>query len=232
MKITIRMDDITPDMDWAKFLRFKELCDLYQVKPLIGVVPANQDTMLHIEKPRADYWEYLHTLQSEGWCIAQHGCTHIYNTHKKGCFPLNALSEYAGNSYEEQYALLEKGQKILKEHQIDTDIFMAPAHSYDYNTLKALKKLGFTKITDGFGKQPYQWQGLTFYPISFIVHANTMNDQDFARYEQIFALHKDKFISYTEYLQADTVKRRMLGHWVEHLKALSKYILVQIKSKL
>ena len=65
MKITIRMDDITPDMDWAKFLRFKELCDLYQVKPLIGVVPANQDTMLHIEKPRIDYWEYLHTLQSE-----------------------------------------------------------------------------------------------------------------------------------------------------------------------
>ena len=100
MKIAIRMDDITPDMDWAKFLRFKELCDLYQVKPLIGVVPANQDTMLHIEKPRTDYWEYLHTLQSEGWCIAQHGCTHIYNTHKKGCFPLNALSEYAGNSYD------------------------------------------------------------------------------------------------------------------------------------
>ena len=90
--------------------------------------------------------EYLHTLQSEGWCIAQHGCTHIYNTHKKGCFPLNALSEYAGNSYENQYASLEKGQKILKEHEIHTDIFMAPAHSYDYNTLKALKKLGFTKI--------------------------------------------------------------------------------------
>lgn len=247
MKIAIRMDDITPDMDWAKFLRFKELCDLYQVKPLIGVVPANQDTMLHIEKPRTDYWEYLHTLQSEGWCIAQHGCMHIYNTHKKGCFPLNALSEYAGNSYEEQYASLEKGQKILKEHEIHTDIFMAPAHSYDYNTLKALKKLGFTKITDGFGRQPYQWQGLTFYPISFkqsnslkqekgyttfVVHANTMNDQDFARYEQMFAQYKDKFISYTEYLQVDTVKRNMPEHWAEHLKALSKYILVQMKSKL
>lgn len=146
MKITIRMDDITPDMDWAKFLRFKELCDLYQVKPLIGVVPANQDTMLHIEKPRTDYWEYLHTLQSEGWCIAQHGYTHIYNTHKKGCFPLNALSEYAGNSYEDQYASLEKGQKILKEHEIHTDIFMAPAHSYDYNTLKALRELGLSLI--------------------------------------------------------------------------------------
>ena len=107
--------------------------------------------------------------------------------------------------------------------------------------MKALKKLGFTKITDGFGRQPYQWQGLTFYPISlkqekgyttFVVHANTMNDQDFARYEQMFAQYKDKFISYTEYLQADTVKRNMLEHWAEHLKALGKYILVQIKSKL
>ena len=229
------MDDMTPDMDWAKFLRFKELCDVYDVIPLIGVVRAIQDTMLHIGVPRADYWEYLHTLQSEGWCIAQHGYTHIYNTHKKGCFPLNALSEYAGNSYEDQYASLEKGQKILKEHEIHTDIFMAPAHSYDYNTLKALRELGFTKITDGFGRQPYQWQGLTFYPISFkqsnslkqekgyttfVVHANTMNDQDFARYEQMFAQYKDKFISYTEYLQADTVKRSMPGHWIEHLKAL------------
>ena len=228
-------------------LRFKELCDLYPGQTAIGVVPANQDTMLHIGEPRADYWEYLHTLQSEGWCIAQHGYTHIYNTHKKGCFPLNALSEYAGNSYEDQYASLEKGQKILKEHEIHTDIFMAPAHSYDYNTLKALRELGFTKITDGFGRQPYQWQGLTFYPISFkqsnslkqekgyttfVVHANTMNDQDFARYEQMFAQYKDKFISYTEYLQADTVKRSMPGHWIEHLKALGKYILVQMKSKL
>lgn len=247
MKITIRMDDITPDMDWAKFLRFKELCDLYQVKPLIGVVPDNQDTMLHIEEPRADFWEYLHALQKEGWCIAQHGCTHIYSTHKKGCFPLNSLSEYAGICYEDQYDSLRKGQQILKEHHIDTDIFMAPAHSYDYNTLKALKELGFHKVTDGFGSQPYQWQGLTFYPISFkqssslkkeagyttfVIHANTMNDKDFARYEQMFEQHKDRLISYTEYLQADTVVRGVIGHWVEHLKALSKYMLVQIKSRL
>ncbi|MDE6984516.1 MAG: DUF2334 domain-containing protein, partial [Lachnospiraceae bacterium] len=39
MKISIRMDDITPDMDWAKFLRFKALCDRDQIKPLIGVLP-------------------------------------------------------------------------------------------------------------------------------------------------------------------------------------------------
>ena len=116
MNISIRMDDITPDMDWAKFLRFKELCDLYQVKPLIGVVPENQDSMLHIDEARDDFWEYLLQLKDEGWVIAQHGCTHIYSTKKKGCFPLNAISEYAGKSYDEQLASLKKGKEILESH--------------------------------------------------------------------------------------------------------------------
>ena len=46
-KISIRMDDITPDMDWTKFMRFKALCDKYRIRPLVGVVPDNQDPNLH-----------------------------------------------------------------------------------------------------------------------------------------------------------------------------------------
>ena len=49
------MDDITPDMDWGKFLRLKELCDLYQVKPLIGVVPDNKDKLLSIDEKKEDF---------------------------------------------------------------------------------------------------------------------------------------------------------------------------------
>ena len=102
MNIAIRMDDITPDMDWAKFLRFKELCDLYQVKPLIGVVPENMDENLHIDEPGnapiRDFWGYIRELQKEGWSVAQHGVTHIYTTKKMGCFPLNRFSEFAGIS--------------------------------------------------------------------------------------------------------------------------------------
>ncbi len=241
MNISIRMDDITPDMDWAKFLRFKELCDLYQVKPLIGVVPENHDSMLSIDEPRSDFWEYLLQLEKEGWVIAQHGGTHIYSTKKKGCFPLNALSEYAGKSYEEQLANLKKGREILESHQIHTDMFMAPAHSYDKNTLKALKTLGFTKLTDGFGTMPYEWQGLTFYPISFkqsnslkqkngyttfVVHANTMNDKDFERYEKLLEQHKESFLSYAEYLQIPAKKQTIWGRITEYSKAFCKYLLV------
>lgn len=244
MKIAIRMDDITPDMDWAKFLRFKELCDRYQVRPLIGIVPENQDPMLKMDESREDYWDYLLTLQKEGWVLAQHGATHVYQTKKKGCFPLNAISEFAGLPYEIQYEALKKGKEILQSHGIDTDIFMAPAHSYDKKTIKALKNLGFTKMTDGFGNRPYAWKGLTFYPISFkqstslkktkgfttfVIHANTMNDKDFGRYEQLFQKEQSRLISFTEYEKVQPEQRGFAGHTKEYLLAVIKYVLVRLR---
>ena len=45
-KIAIRIDDITPEMDWAKFSRFAELLDRYGIRPLIGVIPKNADPMM------------------------------------------------------------------------------------------------------------------------------------------------------------------------------------------
>ena len=146
---------------------------------------------------------------------------------------------------EEQLASLKKGKAILESHGIHTDIFMAPAHSYDKNTLKALKETGFTRLTDGFGDKPYQWKGMTFYPISFkqsnslkqesgyttfVIHANTMNDKDFERYEKMFAEHKDKLISYQDYLQITPEKRGSLGRIKEYLMAISKYVLVRLSS--
>lgn len=251
MKISIRMDDITPDMDWAKFLRFKELCDLYQVKPLIGVVPLNRDENLHIEEPEdapvKDFWSYVRELQNEGWSVAQHGVTHIYTTKKMGCFPLNRLSEFAGGSYEKQYESLLLGKTILQEHGIETDLFMAPAHSFDRNTIKALKELGFCRMTDGFGEMPYTRWGMTFYPISykqssclkktkgyttFVVHANTMNDKDFERYERLFAQYRDRLISYTELLALQPERRGVLGAMKEYMMSLTKFALVTLRSKI
>ncbi len=249
MRISIRMDDITPDMDWTKFLRFKELCDLYQVKPLIGVVPDNQDENLHINSskiiPPETFWNYIKGLENEGWCIAQHGTTHIYTTKKMGCFPLNRLSEFAGIGYENQLAALKRGRDILLSNGICTRMFMAPAHSFDNNTIKALRKLGFDKMTDGFGQSPYLWRGMTFYPISyqqssclkknsgyttFVVHSNTMNENDFEHYEKLFDKYKDRLISYTELMEVKVQKRGVLGKAAEYAMALTKYILVNWKS--
>ena len=59
MRIAVRMDDITPDMDWQKFDRFKALLDSYGVKPLIGVVPDNKDEKLSIDPPREEFWDKI-----------------------------------------------------------------------------------------------------------------------------------------------------------------------------
>ena len=202
IKIAIRLDDITEDMDWVKFNRFKGILDQYGIKPLIGVVPANEDDMLHISSNEApsDFWKYIIELKNDGWQVAMHGVNHIYTTKKGGYFPLNNFSEFAGLPYEEQLELLGYGVDIFNQYGINTDIFMAPGHSFDKNTMKALKNLGFMRITDGFGDQPYKYNDILFYPISFkksstlkkangystlVFHVNTMTEKEFEEFEAL-----------------------------------------------
>lgn len=245
MQLTVRMDDITPDMDWEKFWRFKGILDEAGIKPLIGVVPCNQDKKLMLMPKKEDFWDIIRSLVAEGWVVAQHGYCHVYTTKKGGVFPLNSFSEFAGLSYDEQVDKLKRGRTILEENGIDTDIFMAPAHSYDKRTLKALKECGFTKITDGFGEVPYVQDGIHFLPISFmqkqafeaerkgyatiVFHANTMQDKDFVWYEKLLIEKKDFFIPYSDYLEVSPVSRGAIGRWKEWSMAKAKHILVKIK---
>lgn len=271
MKIAVRLDDITPDMDWERFLKFKALLDRYQVKPLIGVVPQNRDPglvrraetggIMAGEGPgdgrdegddgRAgksgahspeEFWDYVKALERDGWVIAMHGCYHIYTTDRGGIFPLNNFSEFAGLPFDRQRELLAEGKRLLRKKGIETDLFMAPAHSYDNNTLRALKETGFRALTDGFGSRPYRWKGLDFYPISFlmrytlrrkegysamVVHTNTLSDEDLSRCEAYFEREGISWISFGEYLRADKKRRSLPGRWKEFLMAKGKYLLVK-----
>ncbi|MCR5502595.1 MAG: DUF2334 domain-containing protein [Lachnospiraceae bacterium] len=256
MKIAIRLDDITPEMDWPKFHRFRELLDRYGIRPLIGVIPENRDDTVagSSDGAPADFFQYVRSLRDNGWSVAMHGCYHRYVTKKGGIFPLNDFSEFAGVPYETQRLTLQKGRRILSEKGIDTDLFMAPAHSYDKNTLKALREAGFTKVTDGFGSRPYRMSGLIFYPISFrkstslekkegfttfVVHTNTMEERDFTRYEELFekaakkgtendpAASPFEFISYGEYLDAEAKDRGCFGRIREYLQAKIKHFFVK-----
>ncbi len=216
------------------------------MKPLIGVVPDNRDENLKGSdqgKPE-DFWAYISELQKSGWTVAMHGYQHIYTTKKGGLFPLNNFSEFAGISYEKQKQMLKKGKELLKERGIETDLFMAPAHSYDKNTLKALADTGFTALTDGFGSRPYQYKGLIFYPISFrisstlnkksgystmVIHTATNNGQDLKRYEGYFQKKDVQWISYEEYRNVPAVQRGILGSFKEFLMAKGKQLLVRIR---
>lgn len=246
-KIAVRMDDITPDMNWENFYFFQNLFKEADITPLLGIVPDNRDPKLSCGETREDFYEVMRGLANEGYSIAMHGCHHIYTTKSGGIFPLNNYSEFAKVPYDKQKEMLMRGRDSLKKHGIDTDIFMAPAHSYDQNTIRALKEAGFTKITDGFGKVPYRYQGITFYPISFqlsrslkqkdgattlVLHANTVTEKDKERYARIFKEYGKNMISYSEYLEMEPVTRTVFGRALEYLLAKCKYVLVRLKRML
>ncbi len=246
MKIAVRLDDITPDMDYAKFYKMKEILDTYQIKPLIGVVPFNEDKNLVRNPEREDFAEVVQSLVREGYVIALHGYQHLYSTQKGGLFPLNHFSEYAGVSFEQQDEMIRKGKEQLQNWGIDTDIFMAPGHTFDANTLKALLKNGFHYVTDGFGNNPYVRKGLVFLPIAvrqsdcmrkkdgyttLVFHTNTMEEKDFIRYRNLLEDNRASFISYSEYLAQKPCNRSVFGHTWEYGMAVIKHTLVKLRAR-
>lgn len=205
---TIRLDDITPDMNWERFEKVKEILDNYNIKPLIGVVPNNQDETLSVRSEKEGYWGYLKQLQQQGWAIAQHGYEHCYTTKNSGLLGINSFSEFAGLPYEEQYEKLSEGKKLLEQEGIHTNIFMAPGHTYDDNTLVALEKLGFRYVTDGLSKSPYRYKNIIFLPCrltsnyrikgmdTICLHTNHMSEQGREELEQFIRLHRDMIADY------------------------------------
>lgn len=197
MELLIRLDDITEDMDMSRFMRIKGILDRYGIKPLIGVVPDNQDNNLHCEDYNPDFWRLINDLISENWVVSQHGYRHIYSSNESGLLGINPFSEFAGIPYDKQLESLSSGQKLLNSHNIFPEIFMAPGHSFDKNTLKALKELGFKAITDGLYKKPYVRDGLLFIPCRLLgdkcadfdtlcIHSNTISENSINELEMLF----------------------------------------------
>ncbi len=209
-RLLIRLDDITPDMNWENFEIIHAVFEKHNIKPIIGVVPDNRDQGLSVAPKRADFWEIIRKLQEQGWTIAQHGYRHTYVTKKSGLLKLNPFSEFAGVPYAEQKEKLTKGQEILHKHGICAKMFMAPGHTYDRNTLKALKELGFMSVTDGYSSSLYRYKGLIFIPCTLskqkmpknvdtvCLHINGMARAEFEELDRYIAEHRDLFCAVTD----------------------------------
>lgn len=163
-RILIRFDDICPTMDFHQFQIAMELMDKYNVKPLLGVIPDCQDSDLMIEEPHPDFWDFVRSLQEKGYAIAMHGSVHVFDNHARGMVVSRWDSEFAGHPYEVQLEKIRKGMDIFESHGIYTDIFFAPGHSYDKNTLRALSACGFKYMSDGLSSIPYINEGIICIP--------------------------------------------------------------------
>lgn len=232
-KYVFRMDDISYDMDFDKFFRFKELLDKFRVKPLIGVIPANKNHKF-IEfgnqgkrKNEEEFWQIVKELNWEwGWVIALHGYDHVYLSRNTGLLKYQRKSEFAGVEVEEQYRKISEGKRLLEKKGLKISAFMAPAHTFDRNTLEVLKRNDLDVVTDGFGVYSYKKRGITFVPqlfarprkmpiglYTFCFHTNTMDEKDFIEAERFLSRNWRDVISFEEAIKisADSLPKRALN---------------------
>ena len=161
----VRFDDICSTMDMEQFSKAKDLMDRYHIQPLIGVIPDNHDPEQMKNEADPSFWEKIRNLQEQGWSVAMHGCHHVYNQENpKTMICGKKHSEFAGNSYEKQFEMIKTGKKCLESHGISTNMFFAPAHTYDKNTLRALATNGFKYNVDGLSRKPYKQCGIINIP--------------------------------------------------------------------
>lgn len=163
-KYIFRLDDICPTMDWDKFNKLKKIFKKYNIKPILGVVPDNKDPDL-VRIPvnhdlQKKFWNEIRQLRYDEWIVAQHGYQHKFITKDRGLLKINNYSEFAGLPINEQQRKIREGKKILEDNLGQKIIWwIAPAHSFDQNTCKVLKKLNFKYISDGIFLYPsYRFQ--------------------------------------------------------------------------
>ena len=208
--ILIRFDDIAPNMSWEMMDKCQKLLNYYDLKPVMGVIPDNQDNELLKYPKRENFWEIVKKWELNDWSIAMHGYNHLYDkeTNKKDFFNYGGRSEFFGHSYEDQLSKIKKGLEIFQKNNIQIDTFFAPNHTYDRNTFKALKNSGILKIIDGYGLMPYSFNGIKFVPQLFYklhilpfgiqstqIHINYWSDKDFINFKKFIEKHHKKVIS-------------------------------------
>ena len=143
LKYILRLDDIAPNMHWENLSCLKSALKRTGVRPVAGVVPDNRDPYLLANPPcPTSFWDEIREMRDLGWEIAMHGYQHLPLTRDGGVLGLNDRSEFAGLPYEQQLDRLILGRRILEQHGLHTDVFIAPGHSFDASTIRALLESG------------------------------------------------------------------------------------------
>lgn len=199
-------------MDVQKWRKVEDILDKYNVKPLVGIIPNCEDIKMMVFPEDNCFWERVHSWEKKGWNLALHGYNHVYSSMSSGLNPMWKKSEFAGVPIELQREKIQKGIRILHDHSLSVKCFFAPSHTFDENTLEALKQESSIRIvSDTIAFYPYKMDGLVFVPQqfghcialpfgvwTFCFHPNTMSNKEFVDMELFLKKHQRQFISFDE----------------------------------
>ena len=196
-------------MAWSKFSAVKNRLEVLGIKSILGVVPECQDSKLDTGERATDFFGQVRKWNEYGDAIAQHGTFHVYDKNCAGLLGINPRSEFAGHDSETQFERIKYGKEILVREGVWQPWFMAPAHSFDENTVDVLKKLGFKAITDGYGFYPYSFRSLimvpqlTSFPINvgfgystICLHINSMEQRDIEILMEFVENNAERFVDF------------------------------------
>lgn len=213
IKYFFRLDDVAPNMNWDNFNSVEKIFKNNSIKPLAAIIPDLKDLKLLNYSFNQNFWQLVTELKNSGWVIGQHGYQHL-SKGGGGVLKIHKSGEFACLSFENQETMINAGRKIMESRTLPPDIFIAPWHSFDKNTIKALKQNDFNFISDGIALWPFKNGGLVWLPqilwrprkgmfglITIALHPNTMSVDDIKNLAEFIEKNRDKIGDFRELME-------------------------------
>ena len=211
----LRLDDACPYFDRSKWFAIESIIDQLSLVPIIAVVPNNQDPTIRRDEYWPEFWDWIKKKQDiNGWIIAVHGYTHKAENNKSGILGINKKSEFSGIPKNIKIKKILHSIKIFEKYGLKTDFFVAPYHSFDFETLKILSKFDFKFVSDGPGSLPFNLLGLKFIPQqlwkyklhsegvwTICLHPNTMTNLEINKFQYILRSNARFFLKSKTHLK-------------------------------
>ena len=199
-KYLFRLDDACEQMNLSKWQSIEAIFNKYEIKPIVAVIPENKDQNLIHQDRIPDFWNLVRNWEKNGWTIGMHGYQHVFHKISKSqsIIPYYDRSEFSGLSLEIQKNKIKQCLNIFLSNKINPTVWVAPAHSFDAVTLKAISEETDIKIiSDAISLYPFCRDGLYFIPQQLwnikwklfgiwtvCLHPNNMSEQDIKDLDQ------------------------------------------------
>ncbi len=244
-KYLIRFDDICPTMNWAVWSEIEAVLTENRLKPILAVVPDNQDPVLRVDAPKEDFWERARQWQARGWTLALHGFQHKYTARRPGIITIEKLTEFAGFPAVDQEEKIRSGVEVFEREGIRPQVWIAPNDSFDGTTVSLLPRFGIRIICDGFFRVPFvcrrkmvwvpqQLYGFRPAPAGIWTvgyHCNHWTTSDVERFRKDLIQYRADIWALDEIMQAYATHRSRRTAWLYTRPRLSQ-LLIRCELKL